>query len=300
MDKITNFEVSMDIVSALLLLLSVSFASSRNVLTKGFAAFSFKNREFFGIQASIFGVGSIALLVVNAFGYKGISLFTFLLALLYGAVLLCAQWFYTIALSKGKTAICATIYAFGFLIPTLSGTIFWQEKISVFGYLGILMVIPVLVISGFNKKSVDNKGGSKSYLLPLIIAMLCSGGLGVIQKIQQKSVYSNQTNSFILIAFIFCFITSLLFFLFKKKGDTRIQKRNLISCSVIGIFFATCNLLNTYLAGRLDSAIFFPAINIGSILFSLILGLIIYKEKPTKKDLIVLMLSVSAIILVNF
>ncbi len=290
----------MDFISALLLLLSVSFAASRNVLTKGFSAFSFKNREFFGIQATIFGVGSIALLTVNAFNYSGISRFTFLLALLYGAVLLCAQWFYTIALSKGKTAICATIYAFGFLIPTLSGTIFWQEKISVFGYLGILMVIPVLIISGFNKKSEGDKSSSKTYLLPLIIAMLCSGGLGVIQKVQQKSDYSSQTNSFILIAFIFCFVTSSLFFLFMKRGDTKIKPKNLLSCSVIGVFFATCNLLNTYLAGRLDSAIFFPAINIGSILFSLILGLIIYKEKPTKKDLIVLSLSIASIILVNF
>ena len=290
----------MDLISATLLLLSVTFAATRNVLIKGFSAFSFKSREFFGIQSSIFGAGSIALLMVNAYKFSGISGFTFLLALIYGAMLLCAQWFYTIALSKGKTALCATIYAFGFLIPTLSGTVFWQEKISVLGYLGILMVIPVLIISGFNKKTECVKNGSKSYLLPLIVAMICSGGLGVIQKIQQKSDFASQINSFILIAFAFCFLTSFLFFIFKKKGETKIKPKNLISCSVIGIFFATCNLLNTYLAGRLNSSILFPVLNIGSILFSLILGLIIYKEKLTKRDYIVLSLSIASIILVNF
>lgn len=56
---------------------------------------------------------------------------------------------------------------------------------------------------------------------------------------------------------------------------------------------------STYLAGKLNSSVFFPAINISSILFSLILSLIIYKEKPTKKDLAVLLLSITSIILVN-
>ncbi|MBQ8146708.1 MAG: EamA family transporter [Clostridia bacterium] len=290
----------MDILSAFLLLLSASFASVRNVLTKGFSGFSFKNREFFGIQATIFGVGSLALLIVNVVSFDGFSLYTLFLALIYGIMLLCAQWCYTIALTKGKTAICATLYSFGFLIPTLSGAIFWHETITVFGYLGILIVIPVLVISGMGKKSDDKKSSSKAYLPPVIIALICSGGLGVVQKIQQKSAYASQTKMFILLAFIFCFITSLLFFLLLKKGENKILSRNLISCSVIGVFFATCNILNTYLAGRLDSAVFFPLINIGSILLSLLLGFIMYREKLTKKDVCVLLLSALAIILVNF
>ena len=290
----------MDILFASLLLLSALLTAVRNVLTKSFSDFPFKSREFFGIQASIFGVGSLALLIANVFSFEGISSFTILYALIYGVVLLCAQWFYTVALSNGKTAICATIYSFGFLIPTLSGAIFWHEKISVFGYLGILMVIPVLLISGLSKKSERAKGNAISYLPPLIIAMICSGGLGVIQKIHQGSIYANQRNSFILIAFFFCFLVSLVFFLFMKKGESKIKKRNFASCSVIGVFFATCNLLNTFLAGKLDSAIFFPMINIGSIVLSLILGLIIYKEKLNKRDIIVFALSIASIILVNF
>ncbi|MBQ8566854.1 MAG: EamA family transporter [Clostridia bacterium] len=290
----------MDIISGLLLLLSACLASCRNVLTKGFSSFTFKRREFFGIQATIFGVGSLALLAVNLFNFKGLSLFTVLVALAYGVLLVCAQWCYTIALSKGKTGICATIYSFGFLIPTLSGAIFWEEKITFLGFLGILMAIPVLVISGIKKKSNGEASTSNSYFFPLIIALICSGGLGVVQKIQQGSEFVGQTSSFILVAFIFCFICSLLFFLFLKKGSIQIQRKNLISCSAIGVFFATCNLLNTYLAGKLNSSVFFPAINIGSILFSTVLGFIVYKEKPTKKDLIVLLLSITSIILVNF
>ena len=121
-----------------------------------------------------------------------------------------------------------------------------------------------------------------------------------MQKIQQGSEFKNQTTSFILVAFVFCFISSLSLSLILKKGPSAPQGKNFVFGSLIGVFFATCNVLNTYLAGKLNSSVFFPAINISSILFSLILGLIIYKEKPTKKDVIVLLLALASIILVNF
>ena len=290
----------MDIISALLLVTSAILASFRNVLMKSFSPFSFKNREFYGIQALIFAVGSVILFGVNAFSFDGISWFTVYMALIYGVMLLCAQWCYTIALSNGKTAVCVTIYSFGFLIPTLSGAMFWSEEITVCGALGIVTVIPVILISGFGKKSNGSKGSTKSYLIPLILAMLCSGGLGVVQKIQQKSEYVSQTNTFVLIAFIFCFAVSLSFFLVMKKGQNQISRKNMYSCAAIGLFFSTCNLLNTFLAGALDSAIFFPVLNISGILLSSALGILIYKEKLTKKDVAVLILAIISIVLVNF
>ena len=288
----------MDIISALLLLVSASLASARNVLMKSFAPFLFRRREFFLIQAAVFGVGSAALFVVNLFSFSGLSALTVLLGLTYGVLLMCAQWFYTIALSNGKTGICATIYSFGFLLPTLSGAVFWQEKITFWGFLGILIAVPVMLISGINKKKGRGRV-SNSYFLPLLIALICSGSLGVVQKIQQGSEYKAQANSFILVAFVFCFTVSLLVSLLLKRGSTKIRGKNLTSASLVGVFFASCNLINTYLAGKLASAVFFPALNIGGILFSLLLGFIIYREKITKKDVLVLLLAAASIILVN-
>lgn len=290
----------MDIVSALLLALSVSLSAVKNTLIKGFSGFSIKGREFFGIQSVIFGFGSIALLFVNIFDFNGISQFTILLALLYGIILLCAQWFYTIALTNGKTAICATIYSFGFIFPTLSGSIVWNESLTVFGILGILTVFPVLIISGMGSKKSNNESSSKKYIIPLVIALICSGALGIVQKVQQKSEFANQRSTFILIAFVFSFVASLLFYLIKKPSDKKITFKNFGFSSIVGITFAICNLLNTYLAGKLDSAIFFPALNIGIILTSVIAGLIVYKERLSKKDIIIMLLGVLAIVLVNF
>ena len=288
----------MNIILALLLTLSVILAAVKNILLKSFSGYSIKNKEFFGLQAMIFGAGGIILLATNIVNFNGIAIQTVICALFYGIMLVLALWLYTVALTKGKTGICATVYAFGFIIPTLSGAIFWDEKISVFGILGILIIIPVLIISGTTKNE-ESKSTSKSYVIPLVLAMLCSGGLGIVQKIHQKSQVANQRNALILLAFIFAFTVSLIFFLLMNKGENRITKKASLFCGVVGAAFSICNMLNTYLAGALDSAVFFPLINIGSILSSLILGLVVYKEKITKKDAMVLILGLFAIILVN-
>ncbi len=286
-------------MAGFLLMLSMVLGSTRNILTKSFSGYSIKRREFFGLQSLIFATGCVVLLFVNIFDFNGISPLTILCALIYGILLLCAQWFYTIALTNGKTAVCATIYSFGFVIPTVSGAIFWEEKISVFGVIGILVVIPALIVSGYNKKNQGDKNNSKAYLIPLIIAMLCSGGLGIVQKIHQKSIYANQRSGLILIAFAFSFLMSIIFFALRQKGEKSLDKKSVGIASTVGGIFACCNLLNTILAGMLDSAVFFPVLNIGLILCSLILGLIIYKERLTKKDIIVFLLGVIAIVLVN-
>lgn len=288
----------MNIVFALLLIISAVLAACKNILIKSFSGFSIKNKEFFGLQAIIFAAGSVVLLVVNIIDFNGMAPKTVICALFYGMLLVCAQWLYTVALTKGKTGICATVYAFGFVIPTISGALFWSEKITLFGFFGILIVIPVLIISGTGKGQ-SASATSKSYIIPLFFAMLCSGGLGIVQKIHQESEIANQRNTLILLAFIFAFALSLIFFLLMKKGENQITRKNASFSIMVGSIFSCCNMLNTYLSGKLDSAVFFPLINIASILSSLILGLIVYKEKITKKDATVLILGFIAIILVN-
>ena len=289
----------MDFLSCVLLILSATLASTKNILVKGLSGISIKHREFFGIQALVFAFGSVVLIIVNIFDFNGFSLFTALISLWYGVMLIGALWFYILALTMGKTAVCATIYSFGFVLPTLSGWIFWDEPISVFSAIGIVAVFPVLIISGFGSKNNSNDTSNKKYILYLIIAMLCSGVLGIVQKIHQKSEYANQKSTFILFSFLLGFIVSSVLFLLKKQKGKEITPKAIGICGFVGTLYSICNLLNTYLAGALDSAIFFPVLNIGSIVISMILGMIIYKERMNKKDIAVLLLGAVAITFVN-
>ena len=290
----------MNVITALILFCSTLLGATKNVLIKGISGYSIKTREFFIAQSGIFGAGSVALLIINLFTFKGISLTTVICSILYGIILISGLWCYTLALSQGKTAVCATVYSFGFIVPTLSGTLFWNEKISIFGYLGILILIPVLIISGTSPKKQDNKQTNKTYIIPLIIALLSSGGLGVMQKIHQSSKSANEMNTFLLLSFVFAFTVSIIFAFATKKGENKIERKSISFSLIVGVIFSLCNIMNTYLAGVLDSAVLFPILNIGTILVSLLLSVIIYKEKIDRRDVLILILGILAIILVNF
>lgn len=284
----------------LLLGLSVVLSTARNLFSKNLSDIRFGTRSFFLCQSVLFLCGAVALVLFGKISFGVVAYQTFIYAAVYAILLIFAQWFYTAALAKGNTALCSTVYSLGFILPTLSGAILWAEAFSILDVLGVLCAMSAVIVSGL--KSQEKEKTTKSYyFIPLVIAMFASGGLGIVQKLQQKSAYAEQKSIFLLIAFTLAAVISLIFSLLaKKQGDTSFRRGKLMVASCVGLFFGCCNLLNTSLAGLLDSAIFFPTLNIGVILLSMICGVIFFKEKISKKELVVLILGGVSILLLNF
>ena len=284
----------------LLLGLSVVLSTGRNLLSKNLSNVRFRTRPFFWCQSALFLCGAVALVLFGKISSDVVAYQTLIYAAVYAILLIFAQWFYTAALTKGNTALCSTVYSLGFILPTLSGAILWSEAFSFLDLLGIMCAISAVIISGLRSQAKE-KATKSYYFIPLVIAMLASGGLGIVQKLQQKSAYAEQKSIFLLIAFTLAAVISLIFSLFaKKQGDPPFRRGKLAVASCIGVCFGCCNLLNTTLAGLLDSAIFFPTLNIGVILLSMICGVIFFKERILKKEITVLILGGVSILLLNF
>lgn len=285
-----------DVVSGVLLSVSILLSTGRNVLTKNVSNEQFGTKRFFFIQTLIFFSGTALLLCLNIGTCLRISALTAILALIYGTLLVLAQWNYTLALKNGKTGICSTVYSLGFILPTIFGPLAYRETFSVYDLLGVLIVIPVIILTGMKKVDDEKKG--TGYFIPLLIAMACSGGLGIMQKVQQHSAYADERTCFMLLAFSFATACSLLGLCFSKERKELLFDKKVFSGIGIGLAFASCNLLNTILAGKLPSTVFFPVLNVGTILFSLILGILCFKEKLTKKDGLIFSLGVISILLI--
>ena len=284
----------------LLLGLSVVLSTGRNLFSKNLSEVQFGTKPFFLCQGALFLCGGASLVLFGNISFGVVAYQTLICAAVYAILLIFAQWFYTAALAKGNTALCSTVYSLGFILPTLSGAILWAESFSFLDLLGIMCAISAVIISGLRSQAKE-KTTKSYYFIPLVIAMLASGGLGIVQKLQQKSAYDEQKSIFLLIAFTLAAVISLIFsFLAKKQGDTPFRRGKLVVASCVGLFFGCCNLLNTSLAGLLDSAIFFPTLNIGVILLSMICGVIFFKERITKKEIAVLILGGVSILLLNF
>lgn len=283
-------------MNGIVLALSICLSAGRNLLSKKISSEAFGTAGFFQLQARIFGTGGAVLLIPALAAGEIPSPLTVFYALLYGLFLVGAQWCYTAALGGGNTAVCATVYSLGFILPTLSGMIFWKETVTFWKILGIAAVFPALILSGKkqNRKSVEGHG----YAFPLMIAMLCSGGLGILQKVQQSSPHPQQRTAFVCIAFAMAAALSLFCGIGKKSPGKTAPSFGVASVGV-GACFALCNLLNTFLAGRMDSAVFFPGLNVGTILLSTVLSLLVFRETLSAKHVAVLAIGTVSILLIN-
>ena len=296
----------MDSLSLTLLIISILCSAGRNIFSKYISSATFGEKLFFLSQATIFSVGCIVSFIFGNVMLLSVSTVTVIYALIYGALLISAQWCYTAALRHGKTGICSTVYSLGFIFPTLSGAIFWQEELRVINVVGILIVIPTVILSGKRKGSSDKDLKLGTYLLPLLIAMLSSGGLGIMQKLQQSSAYPEQKDSFVFIAFAFAAVSSFVGVLAGRKPQEINEKEHkrsllpsLVFAACVGVCFVVCNILNTTLAGRVPSALLFPLLNIGTIFLSMLLGIAFFKDKLSKNDGAILLLGCAAILLIS-
>ena len=53
---------------------------------------------------------------------------------------------------------------------------------------------------------------------------------------------------------------------------------------ITGICVAANNKINLYLSGVMDSAVFFPTVNGGGLILATLTALVLFREKPTKKQ----------------
>ncbi len=278
--------------------LSIFMATMRNILLKNLSDIRYGTKSFYLMQTIIFGCGGL-ILMLSGVSFAGVSVVTVICSVIYGLCLIIAQYGYTFALKSGKVGLCSTIYSLGFVFPTLSGRIIWDEKLNLYNILGIVLVIPILIITG-RKQSNKEKQKNNGFIFPLITAMLASGGLGIIQKAHQNSEYSEQKSVFLVFAFCLASLISFGFSMSKNREKVRLVTKNRVFSAIgTGVAFSISNLLNTILAGKLSSVVFFPGLNIGTIIFSLILSIIIYKEKCTKRELLVLFMGFLSIILIS-
>ena len=258
------------------LLLSVFLSAGRNITSKKTAADAKDNSLFFLSQTVLLGCAALLLVIFNLGTAASISTLTVIYGIIYGILLILSQWCFTLALRFGSTSICSVIYSMGFVLPTVSGALFWHENFTLLNLIGLVIVIAVILL--------------------IIAAMTASGGLGIMQKVQQTSKYAEQQSAFLIISFIFAAAISLVALLIQRT-----KRKPKFSCitypAVTGICFGGANLCNTILADMLSSAVFFPVQNISTILLSTLLGIILFKEKLTAKTVVILLLGITAVII---
>lgn len=284
-------------MNIILLIMSVILGTGRSVLTKKMSSGSDDKKAFYVRQGILFLSAAIAMFLFDLHAFSQMTWLTVIYGIVYGIFVILSQCCYSIALNRGPTSICAMIYSFGFIFPTVSGAIFWNEAFGITSAIGMVLVIMAIIATAFSGEKNIKKGNG--FLLPNLVAMLCGGALGVGQKMHQSSPDKSNLVAFLILAISLSAVVMFVLALVQPSCEGEKSKKYVYAIPA-GICYGGVSLVNTSLAGRMPSAIVFPIQNIGLMMMCLIAGMFLFKEKPSKPQIIAICLGVLAILVLSF
>ena len=222
----------------------------------------------------------------------------------FGLLTVLFQAFYIIAMSNGNVSLTVMIVNFSMIIPIAFSLIYYNEKITAFQIIGILLVITALLLS--LEKGGKKYKSFKKWLFLAVCASLINGGLAVCQKIFASGEYRGENKGFVAWAYITAFIISALVSIFLKfhiisKENSLLKITPQIAALGIsaGAVLAVFQWLNTYAVSVIDSTILFPSYNGGSMVLSALSGVLLLRDKLTKKQVFSVVTGAVAVIILT-
>ncbi len=265
--------------------------------------------KVFACNAASSLVSCLVLLVWG--GVSKPSSFTLWLGLVFGAVTALQAIATMKALQLGPMPYTTVFICCSTLITALSGFFFFDEAIELPQYVGMgLMLISFFL--AVDKKKNDKKTSFR-WLAFCFIAFCCSGGVGIMQK-TESTHHKDELGTFLVIAFVVAFLFSAIvsFFFWRKErklpsaqnepplfaGKKGAAALLIPGCMILmGICAGINNQLNLYLSGVLPAAVFFPIVNGVGLVLSSIAGVVIFRDKLSKKQWIGVVCGIASVIL---
>jgi len=188
-----------------------------------------------------------------------------------------------------------------FVIPVILGLILYSEKLSFFKTTGIVLALAAVYFASV--KDTPRAIQKRSLLLPVMV-FLGSGIIDAsIKYMEENHVETSEFPIFSATVFGAAACTGILFILLRSfKKPLKLNFKNVLGGIALGIpnFFSIFFLLRALQNETLNSASIFTLNNVAIVMFSTLLGIILFKEKISSKNWGGILLAVISIILVAF
>lgn len=286
----------MQAIPYILLLLSISLETGKNVFSNNFSKTVLKSETDIYKFNFLMYIGSFFVLLFFG-GWKG-SLFSVILAVVFALALWLNQYFFLKALKEGSVSFTNFIQCSSLIIPIIFAAFFWKTKITVFQ----IVLVAVLILSLIPTLNIGKQKLNIKWLLYSLAAMLALGVIGIIQAVHQASFYSGELIFFLRHAFFFTVIINLCGWRIcekKEKSNFVFKSTALVQASASGVFMGFVHILNLYLAGKLPYVVLFPTLNGGLIFLTLLSDLLFFKQRLSLKQWIGIIIGTLALCIID-
>lgn len=211
--------------------------------------------------------------------------------------------FNLIAFGTQKIGIAITTVAnkMSMIIPVAISILFFNDNFSAIKIIGIILALIAIYFS-------STEGGklnfNKKYLWLIVVIFIGQGiADSSLKWAQVNAVDDSNTGTFFATIFFFAALLGLFFLLFEiVTGKTKIEFRNVFAGILLGLpnFFTLYFFMQALEDNLLETSQIFPIVNMGVIILSAILGIILFRERLSRTNWIGILLAITSIALITF
>lgn len=205
------------------------------------------------------------------------------------------------ASQRNGVAVASVATKMSFVLPVLFGVYVYQEQLSAIKVLGMILALAAVYFASAKDKSASI---SKSSLLLPILVFIGSGLIDTSLKyIQESYIDEKEFAIFSSTVFASAAIIGIVFILLQTiKKPLKVNFRNILGGIVLGVpnYFSIYFLLRALQNDTLNSASIFTINNVAIVMFSTLLGIVLFREKISVKNWGGIILAVISILLVAF
>ena len=187
----------------------------------------------------------------------------------------------------------ATFMKLGLLVPTVASVVVFREQPQILQIIGFVIAIAAIILINSGKKA----DGNNELKIGLLVALLVLAGIGdVMSKIHEEIGNVNLGDTFLLFTFGMACLLCICVMLYKKQ---KIGLWELFFGVLMGVpnYFSSKFILVAL--NYLPAVIVFPTFSVGCIVVVTLAGLLLFKEKLTKRQWTALAMIMVALAMLN-
>lgn len=224
----------------------------------------------------------------------------FIHAIILGTFFISIFNIYALGIQKIGIATTSVINKMSFVIPVVFSIIFYENEVFSLSILfGVLLALLGIYLSSTNNSSFNF---DKKYFWIILIIFFGQGFVDIVLNDSKFYIPKDENILFFLILFISATTAGILI-LFAKKQISHIKIKNLLWGAIFGIpnffsiFYFLKALQSDYFIDK--SYLIFPLTSVGIVVTTTFLGMLIYKEILTKRNLIGITIAVISILIIS-
>lgn len=226
--------------------------------------------------------------------------FWFPFALGLGALFITVFNLMAITTQKSGLSVVSVATKMSVVIPVLFGLVYYKESLGAFKFFGILLALLAVYLTSI--KTRDGLNIKPSNLILPVLVFLGSGIIDTSLKfLEGEYVAKNDTPIFSAIIFASAATLGvLLLSLHAIQGKFKFQWKNVWAGIILGIpnYFSVYFLVQALRSGIFESSGIFTVNNVAIVMFSTLLGILLFKEKLLPKNWVGIGLAVLGILLI--